>query len=190
MRRFFSIIFAIVLLLNGFSAFAAGNVTYQKDAGQFIFAPGSAYSPTDLFEEFKSVMPGDSLEQPIRVENKASNKVKVKIWMRALGAHPQSKDFLSKLSLRVEKAEQKGAYMFDAAASESAQLTDWVCLGTLYSGGKVDLNVILDVPVSLTNEYSEQMGYLDWEFKVEEFPIEKEDPKTGDSFSEKYRKIV
>lgn len=183
MKRILTIFLALLMLLAAFPASAAGNVTYSKDSGKFIFAPGSKYSPTDLFEDFKGVMPGDSLEQGITVQNKASNKVKVKIYMRALGAHENSKDFLSQLKLRVEKLEgQKNAKMFDAAANEAAQLSDWVCLGTLYSGGKVDLRVILDVPTSLTNEYSQENGYLDWEFKVEEFPIEKEDPKTGDSF--------
>ncbi len=183
MKRILTIFLALLMLLAAFPASAAGNVTYSKDSGKFIFAPGSKYSPTDLFEDFKGVMPGDSLEQGITVQNKASNKVKVKIYMRALGAHENSKDFLSQLKLRVEKLDgQKNAKMFDAAANEAAQLSDWVCLGTLYSGGKVDLRVILDVPTSLTNEYSQEIGYLDWEFKVEEFPIEKEDPKTGDSF--------
>ena len=183
MKRILTIFLALLMLLAAFPASAAGNVTYSKDSGKFIFAPGSKYSPTDLFEDFKGVMPGDSLEQGITVQNKASNKVKVKIYMRALGAHENSKDFLSQLKLRVEKLDgQKNAKMFDAAADEAAQLSDWVCLGTLYSGGKVDLRVILDVPTSLTNEYSQEIGYLDWEFKVEEFPIEKEDPKTGDSF--------
>ena len=183
MKRILTIFLALLMLLAAFPASAAGNVTYSKDSGKFIFAPGSKYSPTDLFEDFKGVMPGDSLEQGITVQNKASNKVKVKIYMRALGAHEKSKDFLSQLKLRVEKLDgQKNAKMFDAAANEAAQLSDWVCLGTLYSGGKVDLRVILDVPTSLTNEYSQEIGYLDWEFKVEEFPIEKEDPKTGDSF--------
>ena len=163
---------------------ADGNVTYSGDAGKFIFAPGSEYSPTDLFPNFKDVMPGDSITQPITVKNDASNKVKVKIYMRSLGAHEDSVVFLSKLHLRVEKSEDNTmAYMFDAAANETAQLTDWVCLGTLYSGGEVNLNVILDVPVELDNDYQQQIGYLDWEFMIEEYEIEPGDPeppKTGD----------
>lgn len=162
----------------------AGRVTYDGNSQEFIFVPGSDYSPTDLFPNFKGVMPGDSIEQPITVKNEASKDVKVKIYMRSHGASPGSEDFLSQLHLRVEKVESAGAYMFDAAADETAQLTDWVLLGTLYSGGEVDLNVILDVPVTLGNEFSEQVGYLDWEFRVEEFPIEEDDPEapdTGDS---------
>ena len=176
-----------ILLTCVTPVFAAdGNVTYSGDAGKFIFAPGSSYSPTDLFPNFKDVMPGDSITQPITVKNDASNKVKVKIYMRSLGAHEDSVEFLSELHLRVEKSEENTmAYMFDAAASETAQLADWVCLGTLYSGGEVNLNVILDVPVELDNQYQQQIGYLDWEFMIEEYEIEPTDPElpqTGDDF--------
>ena len=184
--RFAAILFLITVLLScTIPAFAAeGNVTYSNDAGKFIFAPGSAYSPTDLFPNFKDVMPGDSITQAITVKNDASNKVKVKIYVRSLGAHDGSAEFLSQLHLRVEKSENNTmAYMFDAAASETAQLTEWVCLGTLYSGGEVNLNVILDVPAELNDQYQQQVGYLDWEFMIEEYEIEPTDPespKTGD----------
>ena len=188
MKKCFAIFCFFVLVLScSLPVFAAdGNVTYSGDAGKFIFAPGSEYSPTDLFPNFKDVMPGDSITQKITVKNEASNKVKVKIYMRSLGAHVDSVEFLSQLRLRVEKSEDNSmVYMFDAAASETAQLTDWVCLGTLYSGGEVNLNVILDVPVDLDNAYQQQIGYLDWEFMIEEYEIEPTDPeppKTGDNF--------
>ena len=185
-----SLVFAcICALLLGCSlpVFAAdGNVTYSGDAGEFIFAPGSDRSPTNLFPDFESVMPGDSITQTITVRNDASNQVKVKIYVRSLGAHEDSVDFLSQMQLRVEKSgDNTMGSMFDAAASETAQMTDWVLLGTLYSGGEVNLNVILDVPVEMGNDYQYQVGFLEWEFKVEEYPVEPSDPpppQTGDEF--------
>ena len=185
MKRFSTFLCVLGILLSmAVTVSAAGSVAYVGGAEKFIFAPGSEHSPTDLFKELKNVMPGDSITQHITVENDASNKVKVKIYMRSLGAHEDSEAFLSKLRLRVEKSEENTmAYMFDAAASQTAQLTDWVCLGTLSSGGSVNLNVILDVPVELDNGYQQRLGYLDWEFMIEEYPIEPTDPeppKTGD----------
>ena len=159
-----------------------GRVTYSGDAGEFIFAPGSAYTLTDLFADLKGVMPGDTLTQQITVKNEASQKVKVKIYLRSLGAHDDSVDFLSELTLKVKKSDDNEmAYMFDATASESAGLTDWVYLGTLYSGGEVNLDVELLVPTELGNEFQDQVGYIDWEFKIEELPVGPDDPQPPDT---------
>ena len=95
MKKIFAFLCICVLLLSCITPVSAadGNVTYSGDAGQFIFTPGSEYSPTDLFPNFKDVMPGDSVTQTITVRNDASNKVKVKIYMRALGAHAEITEF-------------------------------------------------------------------------------------------------
>ena len=187
MKKIITLLITLAVLLSStVTVFAAdGKVTYSGNAGNFVFEPGSEHSLTDLFPNFKGVMPGDTLTQNITIKNDADNKVKVKIYMRSLGAHKDSVEFLSRLGLKVSKSEEnKMAYMFDAAANETAQLTDWVCLGTLYSGGEVNLDVTLNVPTSLDNEFQNKIGYLDWEFMIEEFPIEEGDPKppqTGDN---------
>lgn len=166
-------------------AYAAGTVTYSADSSKFIFEPGSSHSPTDLFTEYKGLMPGDSVRQDITVKNDSSYGVKVKLYVRSHGAHEDSVDFLSKLHLTVAKSENNEmAYMFDAAADQTGGMTDWVYLGTLYSGGEVNLILNLDIPIELGNEYQDAIGYIDWEFKAEELPIDPDDPKppqTGDN---------
>ncbi len=184
MKKLFLVFIVCILALSSMLTASAdnGKVTYSGNAGNFIFAPGSDYSLTDLFPNFKGVMPGDTLTQQITVKNDADDKVKVKIYIRSKGAHENSVDFLSQLHLTVKTSEENEmAYMFDAAANETAQLTEWTYLGLLYSGGEVNLDVNLTVPVELDNQYQDQIGYLDWEFMVEEMPAEPDDPvKPGD----------
>ena len=177
------LVVATMLCTFAVSANAEGKVTYSADADKFIFEPGSDHSPTDLFTEYKGLMPGDVVKQDITVKNDSSNGVKVNLFVRSLGAQNDSADFLSNLHLTVAKAEENEmAYMFDAAADQTAGMTDWVFLGTLYSGGEVNLVLNLEIPIELGDDFQDAIGYIDWEFKAEELPIEPDDPvKPGDS---------
>lgn len=178
-KRRFSLILTVMLMFSMSTAtLASGNVTYEGKAEKFIFSPGSEYSPTDLFENFKGIMPGDSLTQRITVRNDASNEVKVKIYLRSLGAENASEDFLSQMHISVSKSlDNQMEYMFEETENHNESINDWILLGVLYSGGTVDLDVTLDVPISMGNDYQEKIGYLDWQFMVEEFPCESEDPQ-------------
>lgn len=158
------------------SALAAASVTYVGGAEDFIFLPGSEYSDSDMFENFKGVLPGDVLTQNITVKNNTSGKVR--IYMRAEPVTEVDRDFLSQLKLHVEC---KDSAIFDAAASETAQLTNNTLLGTFKSKGSTQLTVTLTVPAELGNEYMGKVGTVPWTFLVEEIP-EEDSPETGDWF--------
>ena len=177
MKRLFSFLAVLVLTLNmAVPVLAAGSVTYDGDANRFIFAP------ENLFADFQNVMPGDTLTEQILIQNDTSNKVKIKVYMRSLGAQENTGGFLSQMKLTVEQKDD--SVLFAAPADKTAQLTDWVCLGTVYSGGEITLDVTLEVPITMGNDYQNKAGYIDWEFKVEELPVEPSDPQppqTGDT---------
>lgn len=176
----------ITIALCSFS-FADGNVTYKGQSEKFIFAPGSDYSPTDLFDNFKGVLPGDERTQQIVVKNEKSNNVKIVIYMKSTGAWDDSEEFLSQLKLTVKSGDNS---LFDATADKTAGLTDWVAIGTFEPGAEAKLDLVLKVPADLDNKFQDTVGKLDWQFKVEELPADKPAPVTGEAFNYKVIIIV
>ena len=121
-------------------------------------------------------MPGDVIIQRITVKNTSDKQVR--IYMRADPVEEIHRDFLDKLNLQVSC---KSEYIFDAAASQTGQLTQNTLLGTFKTAGSVELVVTLTVPLDLGNEYMNTMGIVPWTFLIEEVP-EDDTPHTGDDF--------
>lgn len=202
-RNLSSLLLALVMLLSmSMSAFAAdSSITFKGAQEGFDFQPGSEYTATDLFDNFKDVMPGDKLTETIQVKNEASDCDYIKLYMRAV-VHDENgnpltysevfentdgKDQANVAGQRDETVATMQDFLsqltmriyngdeliYNASPDEAGALVNNVLLGTLSKGESLNLRVELDVPIELGNEYANRVGEVDWVFLAECFEYEK-----------------
>ena len=171
--------FLALLLITALcgTALAAASVNYVNEAEKFVFLPGSQHSDTDLFENFKNCVPGDVLSQQITVRNQTGKQVR--IYMKAEPIAEEDRAFLEQLHMTVTSED---GVIFEAAPSETAQLTEYVLLGTFRYQGTTNLNVQLTIPKEMGNQYMGAIGTVPWTFMAEELPDEAT-PHTGDWYN-------
>lgn len=168
-----TVLLAVLAMLCCLQVYAAGgNVTYEGNASGIVFAPGSDQSLTDLFPNFKGIMPGDTLTQTVTLKNGAPSGTRIDVFMRAQSIDEASKELLSLLTLHVTvKNEQNVKEIFHAAPSATTGLEGWIFLGTLEAGGEVDLELSLRVPLEMDNEMQGKLGSLKWDFRTNDFSV-------------------
>ena len=184
MKRIIALFLAAVFCFSAvISVSADDSIIYDGEAHEFIFVHDEF---NESGEEVK-VMPGDTIKRKITVKNDVQHGVKVNIYVRPLvKAHFSGStvsEYLPEVTVSVSKMkENRMAYMFVESSAQVDESSEWIMLGTLYSGGEVNLEVILDFPITLGNEF--QGAEFSLEFRVQEFPTEPDDPlppQTGDS---------
>lgn len=202
-RNLSSLLLALVMLLSlSVTAFAAdSSITFKGAQEGFDFQPGSEYTATDLFDNFKDVMPGDKLTETIQIKNDASDCDYIKLYMRAV-VHDENgnpltysepfeqldgKDQANVAGQRDETVATMQDFLsqltmriyngtelvYNASPDEAGALVNNVLLGTLSKGESLNLKVELDVPIELGNEYANRVGEVDWVFLAECFEYEK-----------------
>lgn len=180
MKQFLKVCGALLVALGLLCSSALAEdaaVRYEGGAEKFVFLPGSMQSDSDLFANFKDVLPGDVIEQKITVSNKTGKQVR--IYLRAEPVTEADRDFLSQLKLNVKSGSSE---IFEGAASEQDGLAENTLLGTFKKDGSVELTATLTVPHELGNAYMGREGTVPWTFLVEEIPVD-DTPQTGDWFS-------
>ena len=202
-KKIFSLMMSVVMLA-GFAAEAAarGKVMYVSNANEFILEAGSEYSETDLFTNFKNVMPGDVLEDTIEVQNKKSSKHKIRFYVRAIGPTEGVTDgtlvgvdddgneydvktvnqaLLDELKITAVAKDERVFINEQEVSDIVNEDGTWFYIGTLYSRKSTELKLTLNVPIELGNDFQDVAGYVDWQFMVEEIPIPDDDPYIPDT---------
>lgn len=192
-KQAFSLLLALMMVLGlSTTAFAAESSVTFEDGKLIAFEPGSVYTESDLFDNFKGVMPGDTRSEEITIQNKSDDCDYIKVYLRAVlhdeEGNPISPevldelrsderrgetselaymvDFLSQLSMTVKNGTEE---IYNASPDELDGLAENVYLGKLRKGESLKLDVELTVPIEMGNEHASRIGEVDWVFVVEGF---------------------
>lgn len=153
-------------------AFADSSVTYNGEAAGFVFTPGTNQNPTDLFDGFKNLMPGDTRTQNITIRNQAAGEWPIRVHLRAAGPEAgqteAAQQLLEQLTLTVQQAGTADP-LFTAPLSQTVPLAGWITLGDFAYGAETTLTLTLTVPITMGNELQGLTAAVNWEFWVEEF---------------------
>ncbi len=196
-KTLFSLISSAILILTlPLTAFAADStITFEGKSTEFTFKPGSEYTTTDLFDNFKDVMPGDVVSEEITIKNNASDCDYIHLYIRAI-VHDENGNPLTYseafenadgndqagidgrrdettatmadfLSQLSMKVYNNEALIYEASPDELDGLANNIFLGTYRHGDTGKLIVELEIPLSLGNEYANRVGEVDWVLTVE-----------------------
>lgn len=185
-QKISALLLALLLVASlGVTAFAQDSTITYSGRDSIAFAPGGAYTATDLFPNFKNVMPGDNAKsQNVTIRNTSGSYIR--LYMRAevhdAEQNPPEvqadvatmQEFLSKLTLRIYKGSETVPFYSGTPDKTGILSGDGIHLANLESGQSMKLRAELDVPDSLDNRYAQRVGEVDWIFRVEDLGVPKE----------------
>ena len=156
-------------------------VTLSDSGGALKFTMNR--EDTDLFANFKGVMPGDTLGQIVRVATQAGNSSDYNIYLYAR-VHQAEQEAPAAAALSAEAGSNahgnpslhnldfwqqlKLTVTIDGVTSDLMAAGPGIAgvhLGRFVkSGVSKDVQVKLEVPIEMGNEFAEQNAYIDWFF--------------------------
>lgn len=166
MKKTIAIIISLMICLLGtVPAMAADSVVEYNNAREFVFNPENG----DLFQNFKSVMPGDILEQQIVIQN-TKEHYPITMYLKA-EIDDEYKAFLSNIDLSIyySKTENGEKTLLQSGlASEEGLLAIDTRLGSYLPGETGYITVSVYVHPEMDNEYKSCVGNIKWIFTAEE----------------------
>lgn len=130
---------------------------------------------TDLFREFKALVPGDTVTQSILLQFENISR-KTDLYMRA--ETPDNSELPENIRLKVYVADR---LISDSDLNSQDALKEKVLLYEFSQSEEVEIKAVLEVPAEIGNEISDRRKELRWIFYVQEEDNREEDPKSDDT---------
>lgn len=154
LNKIFTLLLAAVMVLGMSTTAFAGDtsITFKGYTDKFTVQGAGKYTETDLFDNFKDVMPGDKLTQNVIIKNEAKDCDYIKLYMQAV-VHDETNDltysetyenedgkdqanidgqrdetlasmkaFLSQLTMRIYNGDNTAAKIYDKSPDQGGML--------------------------------------------------------------------
>lgn len=161
-------LFSAALLLAPVSAYAADtpSIAYDGNVRQLTVSGVEAPSGgVDLFPAFKGLMPGDTREQPIKIEAKGVQG-QVSIFVRAIVDEDAARA-LEPISLTAAVSTGSSSSVLGTGAPASV-FAETAKVATFAADGNATLDLRLSVPTSVGNELADASKTIRWEITAED----------------------
>lgn len=129
----------------------------------------------DFFMNFPYLMPGDTYNDTLKLENDSSKDIR--IYFRSSAT--DDSELLDKIQLKITTKIDGKEKVYYEGSLRAEDLSKSEVLGIIPSNESGDFNFEIYVPHELNNQYTISSSFVRWIFSTEEIS-EKESPKTGD----------
>ncbi len=177
----------VVYTPNTHSAKATA-VAFENPTNGFSFKADN----TDLFANFKNLMPGESRNQEIEISNKYSSKVSIYLYAQSAeqSGNEEEKELIDKLLKKyavISIADDKGTEIYNGPvwgnldvkdSDEKPNMKYEYLIGEFSPSETKKINVSLYLDSQMDNKYRSLLGRVNWVFSAqgdEDSP--KDDPK-------------
>lgn len=148
---------------------------------------------TDLFANFKNLMPGTARTQEIKVTNSSDKEAEISLKAEAVEQEKMSSEQLALVEQMLNKyatitIQNNGSTLYEGPVSGNSStgtnmLSTPISLGKFNAGAEKDLTVSLAVSPEMDNQYLELLGKVRWVFTgtgEDDTAVSGIVPKTGD----------
>ncbi|MDR0853451.1 MAG: BsaA family SipW-dependent biofilm matrix protein [Clostridiales Family XIII bacterium] len=160
-------------------------VSPENKPEEFDISQGSTYSDTDLFLNFKDLVPGETRSQKVEVKNEYTSTQE--IFLRAefveqldetLEGEAQNLELVELLlrqyaTITVE-ADGKTIYSgpvwgnYESEPTGDDSMKNYISIGDFLKDETKDLTIVLTLDPDIGNEYQDLLGLIKWRFLTEE----------------------
>ena len=167
-----------LLLVFAFTAtaYAADDsaVNYNGRYASSVF--GFVPTDTDLFRNFKGLMPGDVVTQNVTIKNRSGDDIRVYLFGK-----PESEDVEGLLDVvKITVKDGSTTIVSDSARASWPSNSTYYSLGWLDPGETKTLVVTIELPITMGNVFMDAVGEVRWGFRVNQYDNDDDDDDDDD----------